>query len=166
VAKEDERVPTGGLRDPSRLGVLFRNATRLIRVRLREYGELYGLSYNQYLVLREVHDVPGTTQRQVSANVGIAEPTIVSTTVSLVELGLVARERSTTDRRQTHLHLTANGRKTAESILRGAIQIDRTATKGMTQTEIRTLRKLLVLVNANLESSPSTIEPRPARKRK
>lgn len=138
------------LPDPNRLSVLVRTTSRLVRSIIHTYVDEHDLSFNQYLVLREVFDVPGITQRQLSTNIGIAAPTIVGMADVLVERGLLLRERSKADRRQTNLILTRAGRGVATSIVRRAAAINRAAYRDMTEREATSLRDLLMRANRNL----------------
>lgn len=141
--------------------MLVRDSARLFRRVLRAYVDEFGLSFNQYLVLREVYDVPRITQRALSTNVGIAEPTIVATADALVARGFLSRERSKVDRRQTNLVLTPAGRTVAVRLVRHALEINRAAVRNMTEAEAQQLRDLLIRANASLVESLEALEPSP-----
>jgi DNA-binding MarR family transcriptional regulator len=153
------------LHDLHRFGVLVRDSARLFRRGLRAYIDEVDLSFNQYLVLREVYDVPRITQRVLSTNVGIAEPTIVATADALVARGFLLRERSKVDRRQTNLVLTPAGRAVAVRLVRRALEINRAAVRNMTEREAQQLRDLLIRANESLFASIETPEPPPKRRK-
>jgi DNA-binding MarR family transcriptional regulator len=141
------------LHDLHRYGVLVRDSARLFRRLLRDDIDAYDLSFNQYLVLREVYDLPRISQRVLSTNVGVAEPTIVATADALVARGFLLRERSKVDRRQTHLVLTPAGRAVAVRLVRRALEINRFAVRDMTEREAQLLRDLLIRANGSLLAS-------------
>jgi DNA-binding MarR family transcriptional regulator len=141
------------LHDPSRFGVLVRESSRLFRRLFRVYAIRHGLSFNQYLVLREVFDVPKITQRSLSQSLGIAESTIVATVDALSRRNLIVRVRGKKDRRETNLSLTPAGRGLATRIIHFAIEINRDAVSAMTAREAHLLRDLLMRSNASLSES-------------
>jgi DNA-binding MarR family transcriptional regulator len=151
------------LDDRHRFGVLVRTSTRLFRRILRSSVDEYGLSFNQYLVLREVYDVPRITQRLLSGNIGIAEPTIVATVDALIKRDYLVRERSEVDRRQTHLMLTRAGRTAALRIIRRAIEINHVAVSEMSEREAQVLGDLLVRANATLSKTLALGDTAPKR---
>lgn len=157
------QISSTPLLDQHRFGVLVRTSTRLFRRILRSSVDEYGLSFNQYLVLREVYDVPRITQRMLGANIGIAEPTIVATADALIKRGFLVRERSEIDRRQTNLILTRAGRTVATRIIRHAIDINHAAVSEMTEREAQLLRDLLVRANETLIKTLAASEIAPKR---
>jgi DNA-binding MarR family transcriptional regulator len=153
------------LHDLHRYGVLVRDSARLFRRLLRDDIAAYDLSFNQYLVLREVYDVPRISQRVLSTNVGVAEPTIVATADALVARGFLLRERSKIDRRQTHLILTPAGRAVAVRLVRRALEINRFAVRDMTEREAQMLRVLLIRANESLLASIEAPATAPKRRK-
>jgi DNA-binding MarR family transcriptional regulator len=133
-----------------RFGVVLRDTSRLFLRILRVYAERYKISLNQYLVLRDVLDRPGSSQREISEHVNIAEPTIAATVEALVKRKLLTRTRSEEDRRQFRLYLTREGKALTRRLVRHVVDINRAAERGMTDREARTLRELLMQAHENL----------------
>lgn len=136
--------------DRPRLGVVLRDTSRLFLRILRVYADRYRISLNQYLVLRDVLDAPGSSQREIGAHVNVAEPTIVATVEALVRRDLIVRVRSEVDRRQFALFLTGEGRTLTRRLVRHVAEISRTAERGMTAEQAQTLRELLQHAHRNL----------------
>lgn len=88
-----------------------------------------GVTANRYDVLLYLHHhdnpVVPITQRDLRAAFGVARATMSETLRALVRLGLIARERSGTDRRTFLVTLTERGRAVfdhARSMLKGLVR--------------------------------------------
>ena len=90
-------------------GYLLRDMSRRILQLTTEGLGQHGITLPQYFALRELWQRDGCTQRELANAVGILEPTMVATIDALEAAGLVARSRSTSDRRKTHVLLTERG---------------------------------------------------------
>lgn len=132
------------------IGYLLRDNARHILSELTALLEPHGITLPQYFVLRELWEEEGLTQREIAKRVGVLEPTMVTTLDALERRGLIRRERSTTDRRKTHVQLTPEGR-TMRDTLHGyaSLVLDR-ALAGLDDAEIGVLRSLLRKIKANL----------------
>jgi DNA-binding MarR family transcriptional regulator len=132
------------------IGYLLRDTARRILNDLTARLETHDITLPQYFVLRELWQEEGLTQREVANRVGVLEPTMVTTLDALERRGVIARVRSTTDRRKTHVQLTPEGR-TLRDTLHGysADVLDRALT-GISVDDVATLRRLLQQVKGNL----------------
>jgi DNA-binding MarR family transcriptional regulator len=149
--------PLEGAREP-RVGVVLRDAARLMVGMLRVYLEEWDLSITHYLVLRDIAESPGGNQQTVSNNINVAAPAIVSALAELEKRGLIERMRNDQDRRSSVLYLTAAGRRLARRVLGRAGSISADATIGMSATEAEILRDLLFRVKHNLQEKLRTLE--------
>ena len=148
-----ERPPARGF-DPNpqqSVGYLLRDASRLVLRDTATMLEPYGVTVPQYFVLRELWQEPGATQRELAQRVGVAEPAMVATLDALETLGLVVRERSTRDRRKTHVTLTERGSALRATLLGHASDVLERALAGLSDTEIVLVRHVLQRMKANLE---------------
>lgn len=132
------------------IGYLLRDTARRILSELTTRLEPHGVTLPQYYVLRELWQEEGLTQREIANRVGVLEPTMVTTIDGLERLGLIARERSTTDRRKTHVQLTAEGRTLRDTLHGYAADVLEHALTGVSNDEIAQLRSLLQRVKQNL----------------
>jgi DNA-binding MarR family transcriptional regulator len=132
------------------IGYLLRDTARRILSDLTDRLEPHGITLPQYYVLRELWQEEGLTQREIANRVGVLEPTMVSTIDALERAGMIARERSTTDRRKTHVKLTAAGRKLRDTLHGYAADVLDHALTGISDAEIAELRRLLQHVKQNL----------------
>jgi MarR family transcriptional regulator, organic hydroperoxide resistance regulator len=136
-----------------RVGLVLRDASRLIVRKLR--GELVELDLNitQYLILRDIAESPGVNQRLLSKNIDVAQPAVVGVVAALEERGLLERVRSERDRRNVSLYITKEGRALIRRALRHVDALSNVATSGMSETESETLMRLLIRVQRNLENA-------------
>jgi DNA-binding MarR family transcriptional regulator len=134
------------------IGYLLRDTARRILSDLTARLEPHGISLPHYFVLRELWREEGLTQREIANRVGVLEPTMVTTIDGLERLGLIVRERSTTDRRKTHIQLTSEGRTLRDTLQGYAASVLDHALAGIEDAEIEALRRTLHRIKANLES--------------
>jgi|SRR5579863_2763194 len=80
----------------------------------------FGVTSPQYLVLAVVKETPGTDQMGVSRIAGLDRFTTSFVLSNLIRRKLIARERSTKDRRRYRLHLTRAGDEILKRIIPGA----------------------------------------------
>ena len=94
---------------PPRLssGYLVRDAHRAFQRLLERRIAPYGVSRGQWYFLRVLWTSDGLSQRELSARVGMMEPTTVIALRSMEKAGLIHRVRSGDDRRKVRVLLTA-----------------------------------------------------------
>ena len=131
------------------IGYLLRDSARRILHALTARLEPHGITLPQYFVLRELWQEEGLTQREVANRVGVLEPTMVTTLDALERLGMIARVRSTTDRRKTHVQLTPAGRKMRDTLHGYAADVLERALHGIPDAEVAVLRRLLQQIKGN-----------------
>lgn len=117
-----------------------------IRARVRPYG----LSLNQFRLLRELWEEEGVTQRVIAHRMHVSEPATVSTIDSLVDAALVRRGRVEGDKRKSSILLTARGERLRDAILHENGALNALALDGLSAQERQTLSALLDRVISNL----------------
>ena len=125
----------------------YRNMTRGLEVRLQQHG----VTLSMWFFLRLLWEGDGWTQKELTEELGLRQPTTVSAMDTLEKRGLVRRAPNPDDRRSTLIYLTKAGRDIREKLFRYADEANMLALKDMTAEEIRTLRKLLLKINETLE---------------
>jgi MarR family transcriptional regulator, organic hydroperoxide resistance regulator len=149
-AKGAAREPAFDVAPERSIGYLIRATSRMILAKLQASLEPHGVTLGQYFVLRELWENEGITQRELSARVGIAEPSLVAALDALERGDVVTRIRSKQDRRKIHVYLTAHGRGLRTPLLGHAAEIIDGATADFSAAETQTLRALLQRLKANL----------------
>jgi DNA-binding MarR family transcriptional regulator len=96
-------------RPPRRIAFQLSQVGAHVSERFAERCRDLGLTPSEAAVLRLVGRTPGLSQRSVADRVGTVPSRIVALIDGLQGRGLMARTRSSADRRNHELHLTADG---------------------------------------------------------
>ncbi|MBA4206347.1 MarR family winged helix-turn-helix transcriptional regulator [Pannonibacter phragmitetus] len=100
--------------EATRIFKALRRIVRAIDLRSREVARTAGLTIPQIVVLQAIRDLGDVTTKALSVQADLSAATVVTILDRLEERGLVARERSATDRRIVHARLTEEGRTLLE----------------------------------------------------
>src|SRR6476646_2448300 len=117
-------------------GFLVRDANRAFQRLLEKRIAPHGIARGQWYFLRVLWNEDGLSQRELSARVGMMEPTTVIALRSMEKSGLVRRVRSKDDRRRTHVWLTPKSKRIRSGLLALARQINAEAEAGVKPEEI------------------------------
>jgi DNA-binding MarR family transcriptional regulator len=138
-----------------RLAHLVKDATRgLVRalsVRLAEQG----VSFGHWTFLRILWEHDGLTQRELSEQAGVMEPTTFSAIKSMEELGYVSRRQMPDNKKNVYVYLTPHGRALKEKLVPLAEEVNRVATRGVAPEDVVAVRRALVLMLQNLAADPA-----------
>ncbi len=152
-----------------RLGLLVRDAMRsyqrAMQLRLTEHQ----VSPGHWSFLRVLWQCDGITQRALSEQAGVMEPTTFSALKSMEKLGYITRRQMQDNRKNVYIHLTAEGRALKDKLVPLAIEVNEVAIAGLPAEDIAATRRTLIAIierlaadealNANNERRvPSTRE--------
>lgn len=133
-----------------RIAHLVKDATRALvkalQVRLAEHSVSFG--HWTYLRILWVHD--GLTQRQLSDEAGVMEPTTVTAIRAMEELGYVTRRQLPENRKNIYVHLTAKGRALEAKLVPLAEEVNHIALAGVSGRDARIARDVLMAMIENL----------------
>src|SRR5262249_35482561 len=93
-----------------RLAHLVKHAARGLARDLLMRFTVHSVWYGHWNFLRILWEDEGLTQRQLSDEAGVMEPTTFSALNAMEKLGYVARRPSPTNRKEVHVYLTPKGR--------------------------------------------------------
>ena len=138
---------------PPRLssGYLVRDAHRAFQRLLERRITPYGVSRGQWYFLRVLWTHDGLSQRELSARVGMMEPTTVIALRSMEKAGLVQRERSDHDRRKVRVLLTAKAKRLRNELLAVARGITDESEEGVAARDLAAFRRVIARMTANLD---------------
>lgn len=138
---------------PPRLssGYLVRDAHRAFQRLLERRIAPYGVTRGQWYFLRVLWTSDGLSQRELSARVGMMEPTTVIALRSMEKAGLVQRVRSENDRRKVRVLLTAKAKRLRNELLGVARAITDEAESGITARDLASFRRIIAQMTANLD---------------
>jgi DNA-binding MarR family transcriptional regulator len=138
---------------PPRLssGYLVRDAHRAFQRLLERRIAGYGVTRGQWYFLRVLWITDGLSQRELSARVGMMEPTTVIALRSMEKSGLIQRLRSDDDRRKVRVLLTAKAKRLRNELLTVARTITEQAEQGIAGRDLASFRRVIAGMTANLD---------------
>jgi DNA-binding MarR family transcriptional regulator len=132
-------------------GYLVRDAHRAFQRLLERRIAPYGVTRGQWYFLRVLWNEDGLSQRELSARVGMMEPTTVIALRSMERSGLIRRVRSTDDKRRSHVWLTAKAQRMRKRLLALARGITEEAEHGISRGDLVRFRRVIARMTANLD---------------
>jgi len=133
-----------------RLAHLVKDATRaLVRALQMRLAE-HGVSFGHWTFLRILWERDGLTQRELSGQAGVMEPTTFSALTAMEKIGYVRRRRVAENRKNIYVFLTAKGRALKERLVPLAEDVNRVAVTGLAEGDISKTREILIAIIANL----------------
>jgi MarR family transcriptional regulator, organic hydroperoxide resistance regulator len=132
-------------------GYLVRNAHRAFQRLLEKRIAAYGLKRGQWYFLRVLWTEDGLSQRELSARVGMMEPTTVIALRSMEKSGLIRRMRSAEDKRRSQVWLTPKAQRLRGELLALARDITQVAEHGIARRELAVFRRVVARMTANLD---------------
>jgi MarR family transcriptional regulator, organic hydroperoxide resistance regulator len=132
-------------------GYLVRDAHRAYQRLLERRIAPYGVTRGQWYFLRVLWIHDGLSQRELSARVGMMEPTTVIALRSMEKTGLIQRERSDADRRRARVLLTAKAKRLRSELLAVARGITDASEEGIAARDLTAFRRVITRMTANLD---------------
>jgi MarR family transcriptional regulator, organic hydroperoxide resistance regulator len=132
-------------------GYLVRDAHRAFQRLLERRIAPYGVTRGQWYFLRVLWISDGLSQRELSARVGMMEPTTVIALRSMEKAGLIHRVRSDDDRRKVRVLLTAKAKRLRNELLGVARTITDEAEEEISARDLASFRRVIARMTANLD---------------
>ena len=133
-----------------RLAHLVRDATRAFARALQARLAEHDVSFGHWTFLRVLWERDGLTQRELSQEAGVMEPTTYAAVRSMEALGYVVRERMHGNRKNVHVRLTPLGRALKRKLVPLAVEVNRIGVNGIDADAVATTRDVLIAIIANL----------------
>lgn len=95
--------------------IALRRILRATELYARNLARAAGLTAVQFRVLQVVAETGHSTATEIATRMGVAQATMTALVDKLVRAGMVTREKSHIDRRQTDICITAKGRATVDN---------------------------------------------------
>lgn len=134
-----------------------RSFLRSLQTRLNSHG----VSLGHWSFLRILWESDGLTQRELSDEAGVMEPTTAVALRGLEELGYVTRERLPENRKNIYVYLTPRGKLLKRKLVPLAEGVNALAMQGLNATDVTTTRRCLLVMLDNLarDSALGTSQP-------
>jgi MarR family transcriptional regulator, organic hydroperoxide resistance regulator len=136
-----------------RLAHLVKDASRAFVRALQSRLARYGVPFGQWTFLRILWESDGLTQRELSAEAGVMEPTTHVALNVMERLGYIRRQRLAADRRNVYVHLTAKGRALKAKLVPLAEEVNEVGIDGIDIADVATTRRVLIAIIDNLAKS-------------
>ena len=136
-------------------GYLVRDANRAFQRLLERRIAPFGVTRGQWYFLRVLWNEDGLSQRELSARVGTMEPTTVIALRSMERSGLIRRARSSSDKRRSHVWLTAKAKRLRATLLAVVRGITQEGEVGIKREDLARFRRVIARLTANLDQIES-----------
>jgi MarR family transcriptional regulator, organic hydroperoxide resistance regulator len=133
-----------------RLAHLVKDATRALVRALQMRLAGHGVSFGHWTFLRILWESDGLTQRELSEQAGVMEPTTLSAVRAMERLSYVVRRRRPGDRKKIYVFLTPKGHRLRKKLVPLAEEVNQIAVRSIRSADIARTRKLLLSIIENL----------------
>lgn len=133
-----------------RLAHLIRDAARAFNRRLQVRLAAHGVPFGHWSFLRILWEQDGITQKALSDEAGVMEPTTFAAVKAMEALGYVERRQLPTNRKNIYVHLTPAGRALKEVLVPLAEDVNRVSVEGLQDGELQLVRQVLLAMIENL----------------
>lgn len=110
----------------------------------------HGVPFGHWTFLRILWEREGLTQRELSEQAGVMEPTTFSAIRAMEKMGYVARKRLPHNRKNVYVHLTPKGRALKRKLVPLAERVNEIGLRGVSARERVLLRRTLMVMIDNL----------------
>ncbi len=133
-----------------RLAHLVKDATRALVRALQMRLVEHGVSFGHWTFLRILWEQEGVTQRELSEQAGVMEPTTFAALKAMEQMGYVERRQVPENRKNVYVYLTPKGRALKEKLVPLAEEVNRIAVAGVGAADLAKARATLLAVIENL----------------
>ena len=133
-----------------RMAHLIKDATRALIRALQLRLAPCDVSFGHWAFLRILWENDGLTQRELSREAGVMEPTTFAALKAMERKGYIRRRRLSGNRRKVHIFLTAKGHALKRRLVPLAEEVNRVALRRVRATDVMVARLTLLAVIANL----------------
>jgi DNA-binding MarR family transcriptional regulator len=139
-----------------RLAHLVKDATRALLRALQIRLAAHSVSIGHWTFLRILWEKDGLTQRELSEQAGLMEPTTFSAIQAMQRLGYVTRRHQGDNRKKLYIFLTPKGRALKAKLVPLAEEVNRVAARSLAASDIAITRRTLLAVIENLAREEGT----------
>ena len=109
------------------------------------------MPFGHWTFLRILWERDGLTQRELSDEAGVMEPSTFAALKAMEKRGYIARRQTPGNRKNVYVHLTAKGRALEKKLVPLAKQVNALAVRGVPRAQVDAARATLLAVISNLE---------------
>jgi DNA-binding MarR family transcriptional regulator len=135
---------------PDRVAHLTKEAWRGFVRSLSRRLAAHGVPFGHWTFLRILWERDGLTQRELSEEAGVMEPSTFAAIKAMEKLGYVKRKRLPDNRKNVYVHLTPKGRALRKKLVPLAEEVNQIGLRGLSAGERATVRRALTTMIDNL----------------
>lgn len=110
----------------------------------------HSVSFGHWTFLRILWESDGLTQRELSDEAGVMEPTTFAAIQAMEKLGYVTRKQMPENRKNVYVYLTPKGRALKDKLVPLAEEVNNIAVRGLRTGELAATRRALIAMIDNL----------------
>jgi DNA-binding MarR family transcriptional regulator len=133
-----------------RFAHLVKDATRALVRALQRRLAPFGVPFGHWAFLRILWESDGLTQRELSREAGVMEPTTFGALKAMESRGYIARRQLAGNRRKIHIFLTRKGRALKNKLVPLAEEVNRIGVRGVPARDVAATRRTLLAVLESL----------------
>lgn len=138
-----------------RFAHLVKDATRSFQRSLQMRLAEHDVPFGHWTFLRALWERDGLTQKQLSDEVGVMEPTTFAAVKAMETRGWIERRQMAENRKNMHVYLTDAGRCLKAKLVPLAEEVNSLSVKGLADADVATARRVLLLIITNLANDVS-----------
>jgi DNA-binding MarR family transcriptional regulator len=123
-----------------------RALVRALQLRLAEHS----VSFGHWTFLRILWESDGLTQKELSEEAGVMEPTTFAAVKAMETLGYIVRKQLPGNKKKVHVFLTKEGRALKRKLVPLAEEVNEISMQGVSADEIANARNVLLTIITNL----------------
>jgi MarR family transcriptional regulator, organic hydroperoxide resistance regulator len=131
---------------------MVREAARALTRDLTARLATEGVSFGHWQFLRILWESDGVTQRALSEQAGVMEPTTAAALKAMEELGYIERRQLPENRKNVYVHLTPKGRALRAKLEPLAVAVNKAAVRNVSAGDVAACRRTLLAVLDNLKA--------------
>ena len=133
-----------------RLAHLIRDAARVLTKSLQLRLSQHSVSFGHWSFLRVLWVQDGLTQRELSEEVGLMEPTTFAALKAMETNGLIERRFQDGNRKKIYIYLTPKGHSLKSVLIPIAEELNGIAVRGLSDSEVEIVKRAMLAVIENL----------------
>jgi len=133
-----------------RLAHLVKDATRALLRALQMRLAAHSVSLGHWTFLRILWEKDGITQKELSEQAGVMEPTTFSALKAMERFGMITRKQMPGNKKKMFVYLTPKGRLLKSKLVPLAEEVNAIAARNVKAADIATTRQTLLAILENL----------------
>ncbi|MDB5990120.1 MAG: MarR family protein [Herbaspirillum sp.] len=140
-----------------RLAHLIKDTSRAVVRALQVRLIAHNVSFGHWTFLRILWEKDGMTQRALSEQAGVMEPTTYAAIIAMEKLGYITRRQLAGNKRNNYIFLTPAGSALKEKLVPLAEEVNAISVQGISEADIKSIRKILFAMLENLAADEAAL---------